>query len=78
MSCWRCEQASKLERHTRMVECELADLGEAQRYVLALEERQQVESEELLLEILLEKIEEERFALAAGYARGLDSPAQPS
>ena len=61
MACHRCQQ---LERHTRLVGRELADMREAGRYTLTPQEREQVEAEEQLLEILLERIEAERFARA--------------
>jgi hypothetical protein len=64
MSCHRCQQASRLDRHTQLVGRELADLREAGRYALTPEEREQLEAEEQLLTLLLERIERERLAPA--------------
>ena len=64
MSCHRCQKVGRLEREALLVGSGLADMREAGRYALTPEEREQVEAEEQLLAILLERIEAERFARA--------------
>ncbi len=61
MSCHLCQ---RLERDALLVDRGLADMREAGRFALTPEERSEVEAEEQLLEILLERIEAQRFAPA--------------